>query len=197
MENLADVPHLETIHGPADFLGTVVKKAPFYDLIIKYFHYKFDVEYKICAEHYILQFFLDATYHLGPFQIKFQINWNLIGPNLVYARIYMFGKLFMLNYFALISDGPYNQRFINHFYYKKNSLLSYLLSKYMYYLNMTQVTLIIDYLLLNKPNKPENSVLDQLANKRENAISDRPFTPALYTINLQSLAIPSFISINK
>ena len=129
-ENSADSSHFNTVHSPPDFLGTVLKKMPFYNLILKYFYLDHDLTYKLCAEPYVAQFKLRTTSHLGPFQAQFLTKTNIIGPNLAFFKIYLFGEVYFILYFAIMSVGPLNHRLIWHYYSKKNSLLSYLISIY-------------------------------------------------------------------
>ena len=130
MENTADISHFNTIHSVPEFLGTLLKKAPFYDLILKYFHIEYEMKYKVCAEPYVSQLRLVGTYHLGPFQTQFVMKTNAIGPNSFFNRIYKSGEVFIIDYTAVISDGPLKHRIVHHLYSKKNSLLSYLMSLY-------------------------------------------------------------------
>jgi cholesterol 7-dehydrogenase len=88
-ENGADVAHLQELHRPSTFLGTVADKRPFHDLISKFIFHEWSAKWEPCSapnQHMASMTLHNRNIVFGYPLLVLNFSIEQIGPAFVHLR---------------------------------------------------------------------------------------------------------------
>lgn len=129
--------HLNELHSGPEFLGTVLNRSKFYDLINKYLRYDWTANWRPCPspDQHIAELDVNAVYSLFGYPIMpFQLSIQQIGPANVHLRINLnfLGEIKGFIIQTITPLAPMKHKIVHHFY-TEPTLKALLFSKFIIY----------------------------------------------------------------